>query len=63
MNTNANSQAEFVTYDDNNINHVLAGPNYGQPWGDGWDEESSLEFQLSERYTFNNFKFIVTIRT
>lgn len=23
-----------VEFNDNNIEHVLAGPNYGQPWGD-----------------------------
>lgn len=29
-----------LEFDDNNIEHVLAGPDYGQPWGDwnGWEE-------------------------
>ena len=29
-----------IEFDDNNIEHVLAGPDYGQPWGDwdGWEE-------------------------
>jgi len=35
-----------VEFNDNNIKHVLAGPNYGQPWGDwdGW-EETECEFE------------------
>lgn len=30
----------IVEFNDNNIEHVLAGPDYGQPWGDwnGWEE-------------------------
>ena len=31
---NKNLKPEFVQYDDNNIEHVLAGPDYGQPWSD-----------------------------
>lgn len=29
----------IVEFDDNNIEHVLSGPDYGQPWGDwdGWE--------------------------
>jgi len=29
-----------IEFNDNNIEHVLAGPDYGQPWGDwnGWEE-------------------------
>jgi hypothetical protein len=35
-----NTEPETIEFDDNNINHVLSGPDYGQPWGcwDGWEE-------------------------
>jgi hypothetical protein len=35
-------------YDDENIEHVLAGPDYGQPWGEGWTEESTTDWWLNE---------------
>ena len=56
---NTNSENEFVTYDDNNLEHVLAGPDYGQPWGDGWSVETSFEYIIADRYSFNNFNFII----
>jgi hypothetical protein len=36
----------FVQYDDNCAGHVLAGPEYGQPWRSSavWDEIESTEF-------------------
>lgn len=48
----------FVEYNDNNLEHVLAGPNYGQPWGDGWDGENSLESILAKRYILKNFDIL-----
>ncbi len=35
----------FVPYDDNNIEHVMAGPDYGQPESSSaWNEIDSLEY-------------------
>ena len=35
----------FVPYDDNNIEHVLAGPDYGQiDSSSAWNEIDSLEY-------------------
>lgn len=40
--------AVFVEYDDNNIEHVTAGPDYGQPESGSketaWNELSSKEY-------------------
>ena len=35
----------FVQYNDNNINHILNGPDYGQPWSykNAWTELDSIE--------------------
>lgn len=34
------------SFDDNNEDHVLAGPDYGQPHGmSAWEEKDSWEFQ------------------
>jgi len=57
----SDSSAQFVQFDDNNLGHVLAGPEYGQPWGEGWTEESTFEFILAERYSFNNFNIITSL--
>ncbi len=37
---NKTYNTETVEFNDNNMEHVLAGPDYGQPWGDwnGWEE-------------------------
>lgn len=37
-------------YDDNNIQHVLAGPDYGQPWSDNWIDwnDDIFSFQLDD---------------
>lgn len=37
-------------YDDNNIQHVLAGPEYGQPWADSWIDwkEDYYPFDLDD---------------
>jgi len=38
----------FIPYNDDNIQHVLAGPEYGQPWRTGhvaWNEFDSIEFK------------------
>lgn len=55
--------SEFVEFDDNNIEHVLAGPNYGQPWGDGWNEENSFEEIINKRYVFENFNILFLLST
>jgi hypothetical protein len=35
----------FVPFDDNNMEHVLAGPDYGQPGSSSaWNEIDSLEY-------------------
>lgn len=35
----------FVPYDDNNIEHVMAGPDYGQTGSSSaWSELDSLEY-------------------
>jgi hypothetical protein len=35
----------FVPYDDNNIEHVMAGPDYGQPESSSaWNEYDSHEY-------------------
>ena len=36
----------FVPYDDNNLEHVSAGPDYGQPWSSShaWLETHSVEY-------------------
>jgi hypothetical protein len=38
----------FVVYDDNNWEHVKNGPNYGQPCGEGWTEESTTDWWLNK---------------
>jgi len=53
----------FVEYNDNNLEHVLAGPDYGQPWGDGWDGENSLESILAKRYILKNFDILFFLST
>ena len=44
----------FVPYDDNNIMHVLAGPDYGQIDSGSkllaWDEISSKEYESFVEY-------------
>lgn len=43
---NSNDDPKFVPYDDNNLEHVLAGPDYGQPDSSshGWTELDSKEY-------------------
>jgi len=55
--------SEFVEFDDNNIEHVLAGPNYGQPWGAGWNGENSFEEIINKRYVFENFNILFLLST
>jgi hypothetical protein len=40
MKNKTNNIENEIEFDDNKIEHVLAGPDYGQPWGDwnGWEE-------------------------
>jgi len=41
----SNDNSVFVPYDDNNIEHVLAGPDYGQPESSSaWSEIDSIEY-------------------
>lgn len=41
MKTKTYNETEIsIEFNDNNMEHVLAGPDYGQPWGDwnGWED-------------------------
>lgn len=58
-----NSDDKFVEYDDSNLEHVTAGPDYGQPWGEGWDIESSFEYIYQKRYAFKSFNFKISLST
>lgn len=41
----SNIESEFIEYNDENLGHVLSGPDYGQPSGSlSWDELSSKEY-------------------
>ena len=36
---------DFVEYNDENLEHILAGPDYGQPWSSSaWNEIDSVEY-------------------
>ena len=38
----------FIPYDDENLEHVMAGPDYGQPDNSGsygWTELDSIEYE------------------
>jgi len=42
-----NIESDFVEYDDNNIQHVMCGPDYGDPSDSkqhSWNIESSSEY-------------------
>lgn len=43
---NPDGRSGFVPYDDNNLEHVSAGPDYGQPWSssNAWVESGSKEY-------------------
>lgn len=42
---NSDLDSIFVPYDDNNIEHVMAGPDYGQPESSSaWSEIDSIEY-------------------
>lgn len=42
---NSDLDSIFVLYDDNNIEHVMAGPDYGQPESSSaWSEIDSIEY-------------------
>ena len=45
------TESEIILYDDDKLEHVLAGPDYGQPWycDDGIELDESVveEFLLS----------------
>lgn len=54
-----NSNQEFVVYNDNNLEHVLAGPDYGQPWTNSWTEENHIENIINKKYYFRGFSFCI----
>ena len=43
---NSDDGPMFIPYDDNNMEHVMAGPDYGQPNSSStaWTEKDSLEY-------------------
>lgn len=43
---NSGKSPSFIPYDDNKLEHVSAGPDYGQPWSSScaWHETSSVEY-------------------
>jgi hypothetical protein len=42
---NSNDGAKFVEYNDENLEHVSNGPDYGQPENSlGWNEMDSKEY-------------------
>ena len=43
---NSDDGPMFIPYDDNNMEHVMAGPDYGQPNSSStsWTEIDSLEY-------------------
>jgi hypothetical protein len=47
MSIRKKSKTKHVQYDDNKLEHVAAGPGYGQPWQSGsavWVEFQSPEY-------------------
>lgn len=50
---------KYEIYDDNNIEHVLNAPDYGQHnmgicFGDlAWNIENSFEFEYDKQFNFN----------
>lgn len=54
---NASSNIEFVEYNDNDLSHVLSGPDFGQPTCSDWSIDSSFEKFYLDRYTFDGFSF------
>jgi hypothetical protein len=43
---NSDKSSSFVPYDDENLEHVSAGPDYGQPWSssNAWTEVRSKKY-------------------
>lgn len=52
---------EFVEYNDNEISHVEAGPDYGNADAKRWCESDSFELFYRDRYTFNRFFFHIIL--
>jgi hypothetical protein len=50
-------RAKFVEYNDEEICHVEAGPDYGNADVGRWGEQDSFESFYKDRYTFNGFFF------
>jgi hypothetical protein len=53
---------EFVEYDDEEISHVEAGPDYGNADVGRWGEYDSFESFYRDRYTFNGFFFRLILK-
>lgn len=49
----------YEPYDDNNLNHVESGPDYGQTYMGSkmtvlaWNIENSFEFEYYDNFTYN----------
>ena len=54
---NASSISEFVEYNDEDLSHVLSGPDFGQPKLSNWGTDADFEKFYSDRYTFSGFSF------
>lgn len=52
-----NIPTKEVEYDDENIEHVSSGPDYGTSCCDRWEESRSFELFYRDRYIFNGFSF------
>lgn len=37
-----------IPYDDNKLEHILAGPDYGQPWNDEINEVCIIEWCINK---------------
>lgn len=51
---------QYELYDDNNLNHVINGPDYGQSYKNdinnlAWSIENSIEFKYYSKYSNNEF--------
>lgn len=45
-NKNSSRDPIIIPYDDENMDHVVSGPDYGQPWSSShaWTEPDSVEY-------------------
>jgi hypothetical protein len=60
---NSDDDPVFVEYNDENLEHVNAGPDYGQPnSSSAWQETDSIEYpayvsEIQEKIFSRRFKF------